>query len=83
MGLEGLPWWSVIKNLPSIAGDVGSIPRQGAKIPRATRQLNPHSATTEPVHSGAHVPQLEISPHPATEIPACNKALCSQIKNLI
>ena len=47
---------------------------QGAKIPVATEQLSPCVAATEPVHSGAHVPQRKI-PHAAT------KTQCSLIKN--
>ena len=49
----------MVKNLPSNAGDAGSIPGRGTKIPHATGQLNPCAATTEPVHSGARAPQLE------------------------
>ena len=36
-----LPGGPVVKNLPSNAGDEGSIPGQGTKIPDATRQLSP------------------------------------------
>ena len=61
----------VVKNPPSNAGDTGSIPGRGTKIPHATGQLSPCAATTELVHlnkrarllktkgpmcSGAHVP---------------------------
>ena len=35
------PGEPVVKNLPSNAGDVGSIPGQGTKIPHASGQLNP------------------------------------------
>ena len=35
----------MVKNLPSNAGDVGSIPGQGTKIPHATGQLRPRAAT--------------------------------------
>lgn len=42
---EGLPWWSVVKNPPSNAGDLGSIPDWITKIPQATGQLNPCSTT--------------------------------------
>ena len=42
----------MVKNPPSNAGDMGSIPGQGTKIPHAMGQLSPHTATTE-----AHVPQ--------------------------
>ena len=37
----------MVKNLPSTAGDVGSIPGQGTKIPHAVQQLSPCAATTE------------------------------------
>ena len=35
------------KNSPSSAGDAGSIPGQGTKIPRAAGQLSPCTTTTE------------------------------------
>ena len=67
--LQEFPWlkraaWDfpggpMVKNLPSSAGDAGSIPDRGTKIPLATGQLSPCAATTEPAHSGAHTPQLE------------------------
>ena len=38
----------MVKNLPSNAGDAGSIPGQGTKIPHAVGQLSSHTATTEP-----------------------------------
>ena len=38
------------KNLPYNAGDVGSIPGQGRKIPHAAGQLSLHATTTELVH---------------------------------
>ena len=38
----------VVKNPPSNAGDVGSLPGQGTKIPHASGQLSPHTSTTEP-----------------------------------
>ena len=41
------PGGPVVKNLPSNAGDAGSIPGQGTKIPHATGQLSPCAATTE------------------------------------
>ena len=45
------PGGPVVKNPPSNAGDVGSIPGRGTKIPHATRQLSPHATTREkPVH---------------------------------
>ena len=70
----------VVKNLPSNAGDAGSIPGQGTKIPHAAGKLSPSTATTEPMRlnyracvpqtcSGARAPQLERSPHAARKIP--------------
>ena len=53
------PGGPVVKNPPSNAGDTGSIPGQGTKIPHATGQLSPHATTAEPMHPVAHVPQLE------------------------
>ena len=38
---RGLPGAPVVKNLPSNAGDVGSIPSGGTKIPYAMGQLSP------------------------------------------
>jgi len=70
----GLSWWSSGKNLPSNAWGMGSIPSKGTKIPRATGQLRPHTATREwptaniePTCSGADTPQLERSPHAAMQ----------------
>ena len=40
----------MVKNLPYNAGDVGSIPGQGSKIPHATGQLSLHATTTELTH---------------------------------
>ena len=39
------------KNLPSGAGDTGSIPCQGTKIPYAVVQLNPHALQLEKAHA--------------------------------
>ena len=43
------PGGPVVKNVPSNAGDVGSIPGWGTKIPHATGQLSPCTTTREPV----------------------------------
>ena len=43
------PGGPVVKNPPSSAGNVGSIPGRGTKIPHAVGQLSPYAATTEPV----------------------------------
>ena len=42
------PGGPVVKNLPSNAGDTGSIPARGTKISHATQQLSPRTTTTEP-----------------------------------
>ena len=44
------PGGPVVKNLPSKAGDAGSIPGQGTKIPHGAGQLSPHATTTEFAH---------------------------------
>ena len=61
MRTRDFPGGPVVKNLPSNAGDKGSIPGQGTKIPHAMGQLSPCATTTEPTCSGARVPQLERS----------------------
>ena len=38
----------VVKNPPSNAGDAGSIPGRGTKIPHAAGQLSPRASTIEP-----------------------------------
>ena len=60
----------MVKNPPSTAGDVGSIPGRGTKIPHATGQLSLRAATIEPVCSRSHTPQLE-KPACHNEDPAC------------
>ena len=47
--LRDFPGGPVVKNLPSNAGDVGSISCWGTKIPHATGQLRPQSTTTNPL----------------------------------
>ena len=39
----------VVKNPPSNAGDAGSTPGQGTKIPHTAGQLSPRATTTEPM----------------------------------
>ena len=55
----------VVQNPPSNAGDTGSIPGWGTKIPHAAGQLRPQATTREPAHHNywAHVPQLEKHAH--------------------
>ena len=62
---------SVVENLPSDTGDVGSIAGWRAKIPRAWEQLKPTccnsrrlcASATEPACSGAHALQREKPVH--------------------
>ena len=49
-GSQDLPSGPVVKNLPCNAGDAGSIPGQGTKIPHAVEQLSPLSTTAELMH---------------------------------
>ena len=46
--LWDFPGGSVVKNLPSNAGDMGLIPGQGTKIPCALEQLSSCAATKDP-----------------------------------
>ena len=43
---SGVP---VVKNPSANAGDVGSIPGRGTRIPHAAEELNLHATATEPV----------------------------------
>ena len=40
----------LVKNLPSNAGDVGSVPGQGTKITCAVEQLSPHATKQDKAH---------------------------------
>ena len=75
------PGGPVVKNLPSSAGDAGSIPGREVKIPHAAGQLSPRATTTglarlservhvpqttEPMRPGVRTPQLERENPPAT-----------------
>ena len=42
------PRGPVVKNPPSNAGDEGSIPGWGTRVPHAVGQPSPRAATTEP-----------------------------------
>ena len=44
---RAFPGGPVVKNLPSSAGDVGSIPGRGTKIPHAAGQLSLRAITTD------------------------------------
>ena len=70
----------MVKNPLSNAGDMGLIPGRGTKIPHVAGQLSLSAATTEPMSSGACVPQLERSPSAAMKSPcAATKTQSSQI----
>ena len=71
----------MVKNPPSNAGDAGSIPGQGTKIPHASGPLSLRAATTELVrlNERAHAPQTTEPTHPGArttqlerEKPACH-----------
>ena len=47
---QDFPGGPVVKNPPYNAGDVGSIPGQGTKIPDAAGQVSPSATTTELTH---------------------------------
>ena len=47
----------MVENPPSSAGDMGSIPGHGSKMPHCTGQLSPHCAPREPASSRACVLQ--------------------------
>ena len=49
VSFRDFPGGPVVKNPPSNAGDTGSIPGQGTKIPHAEGQLSPRASTREPV----------------------------------
>ena len=55
----------MVKNLSANAGDAGSIPGQGTKIPHAAGLLSPCTSTREHAHHNyrAHLPW---SPHATT-----------------
>ena len=54
----------MVNNPPSNAGDAGSIPDQGTKIPHAVGQLSPRTTTIELAHLN-ETPQLERNPYAA------------------
>ena len=49
----------MVKNLPSSAGDSGSILNQGTKISHAAGQLSLDTATPKTACSRGHVPEKE------------------------
>ena len=59
MNSRDFPGGPVVRNPPYSAGDTGSIPGQGTKIPHATGQLSPRATTTEPSRPGTCASQLK------------------------
>ena len=56
-GKRDVPGAPVVKNLPSNAGDVGSISGRGTEIPHVVGKLSLHTATRK-----VYMPQLEKLP---------------------
>ena len=50
MYIRDFPNGPIAGSLPCNAGDMGSIPGQGAKILNTEEQQNPHATTGETVH---------------------------------
>ena len=65
------PGGPVVKNLLSNAGNMGSVPGWGTRIPHATEQRSQHTTATELLRSGAPVPQLERTRNTARKDPNC------------
>ena len=65
-----------MNNLPSKAGDAGSIPGQGTKVPPAVGHLSPHTPTTEPTCFAAQASQLEKPTHCKEDLGHPKKATC-------
>ena len=59
------PGGPVVRNLSCNAGDAGSIPGRGTKIPHATGQLSSHATTRETVYHNYRAHML-WSPHATT-----------------
>ena len=73
----------MVKNLPSNAGDMGSILGQGTKVPDASEQLSPCATTGESMcHSKrGHRAATKESLHTTKKSPhAAIKTQCSQNK---
>ena len=68
----------MVKNPPYNAGDSGSIPDQGPKIPHAVGQLSPRATTTEPasLSERALMPQTTEPTRPGALAPQLEKTVC-------
>ena len=63
-----LPGGPVLKNPSYNAGDAGSIPGGGTKIPHAVGQLNPRATTREkPMHRNGESHILQLRPEAANK----------------
>ena len=60
---RGFPGGPMVKNPPSNAGDTGSIPGQGTKIPLAVGQLSLCAAAREPMPQLLSLCSLESECH--------------------
>ena len=67
------PGGAVVKNPPSNAGDMGSSPGWGIKIPHAMGQRSPRTATTE-------LPCCKLQSPRALESSCCNEELACRNK---
>ena len=80
------PGGPVVKNMPSNAGDMGSILGRGTKITHVTGQLSPRTTTVELAHLNerAHVSQTTEptfwSPCATTTEPMCPGACMPQLE---
>ena len=68
----------MVENLPSNAGDVGSIPGRGTKISHAMGQLSLHATTTEPTLWSPHATTREKLTRCKEEPAHCKKRSCMQ-----
>ena len=64
--MRDFPGGPVVKNPPSKAGDAGSIPGRGTKVPEAAGQLSPGDTTTELGHLNLESPQCHKLQNPRT-----------------
>ena len=77
------PGGPVVKNTPCNAGDMGSIPGRGTRIPHAMGQLNACTATTEPTcHTRGSLCHSERSTWSNEGLECCNKDLTQPNKQI-
>ena len=72
------PGGPVVGNPSCGAGNVGSVPGWGTKIPHAAEQLSPHPTTTEPACSRACMLQLESMLHNNSKSDKKDPASCKE-----